>query len=235
VGVYKPSWSRFWWGSYQLQGQRKFESLGVVWLGKASDRRLAEDALRDKRREFEAEIDAGVVVNKRLSLAVMVEEYMRLHSVPNKRSAKNDETIFKRLKAYFGADLPIMKITPNSLELYRTARLAEKISPARVNREMATLKNMFSKAVLWGRVRENPVKRISMYREENKRERFLVAEEKAALLNKSPDWMRPIIVTALNTGMRQGEILSLKWADVNLAQAVLLVATPKVASRAILS
>lgn len=222
MGIYKPKTSRHWWAHFQYHGQRQFVDLGITYLGKMSDRKLAEEAYHRKRSEFIQGVETGVDVNPKLTLKAVADEFLTLHSRPNKRSTKDDETILKRFQTYFGDQFPVKKITPHALEKYKTERQA-KVSPARVNRELAILKSMFSKAVKWGRVSDNPVKRVEMFREENKRERFLAPAEKENLLNKSPDWMRPILFMALNTGMRQGELLSLKWADVNLDQKVLLV------------
>ena len=226
MGIYKPKTSRHWWAHFQYQGQRQFLDLGITFLGKASDRKLAEEAYHKKRSEFIQSVETGIDVNIRWTLGAVVEEYLRLHATPNKRSVKNDETILNRIMAYFGKDTLAKRVTPNSLEKYRSDRMVE-VSQARINRELATLKSVFSKAVLWGRLVDNPVKRIKMFREDSGRERFLTAQEKDALLKAAPEWMRPILILALNTGMRQGEILDLKWADVNLDQNVLLVAHSK--------
>jgi integrase len=55
-----------------------------------------------------------------------------------------------------------------------------------------------------------------MLEELNQVERILSAEEQSRLLDSSIGYLRPIITTALNTGMRRGEILTLKWSDVDL-------------------
>ena len=49
--------------------------------------------------------------------------------------------------------------------------------PASVNRELALLKHMFTKAIEWGRVKENPAKKVKLLKGEVKRVRFLMPEE----------------------------------------------------------
>jgi integrase len=52
------------------------------------------------------------------------------------------------------------------------------------------------------------------YKENNARLRFLTREESEKLLYYCKDYLKPIVITALHTGMRKGEILSLKWSQV---------------------
>ena len=52
----------------------------------------------------------------------------------------------------------------------------------------------------------------------NQIERWLSSEEEKKLLASSPEWLRQIVQFALNTGLRQGEILGLKWPQVHLSR-----------------
>lgn len=191
-----------------------------------SDRQLAEQVYYKKREEFMRGVEAGVVSDPRLPLKTIMKEYIDLHARPQKRSYRDDELILARVAKFFGEDTPIRQINPHALELYRTERL-KTVSPSRVNREMAVVRSMFSKAILWGRMTINPAKQIKAMREDNRKERFLSLEEKSALLSNASDELRPILVMALNTGMRQGEMLALKWADVNLDQNLIFIAHSK--------
>jgi integrase len=62
---------------------------------------------------------------------------------------------------------------------------------------------------------ENPAKSVKALKEENRRERCLTLEEIRRLLGACADHLRPIVVTALNTGMRCGEIRGLRWEHVH--------------------
>ena len=68
-------------------------------------------------------------------------------------------------------------MTPWLIEKYKSKRVKEEAAKSTVNREVALLKTVFSKAVLWGKTRENPVKKIKQYRENNRRERYLTEDE----------------------------------------------------------
>lgn len=225
MGIYHPKTSKHWWGHFQYQGQRQFVNLGIAFRGLASDKSLAESTYYKRRDEFIKAVDSGQEIHRKLTFKAIVQEFMELWAKPNKKSWKNDEQILKRFLAYFGEDIHPKRITPHGLERYKAERTKE-VSGPRCNRELATLKVVFSKAVLWGRVQDNPVKRIQMFPENQNRERFLSSKEKDALLSKS-GWMKSILQAALKTGMRQGEILALKWADVNLDQNELQILNSK--------
>jgi integrase len=79
---------------------------------------------------------------------------------------------------------------------------------------------------------ENPVKRIKRTSEDGGRERWLRAEEREALLASvqhpdAPDWLYPLIVMALGTGARRGELFGLAWADVELDRGVAYLSRTK--------
>jgi len=71
------------------------------------------------------------------------------------------------------------------------------------------------------------VKQVKLFRDNNKRLRFLSEEETTALLDACSVFLRPIVITALNTGMRLGEILSLTWDCVDLNLGIITVVNAK--------
>ncbi len=136
-------------------------------------------------------------------------------------SWKGDESNLEKLKEHFG-DVSLANIQPQAVELYKAKRL-KFVKEATINRELALLKVIFSKAVRWGYTARNPVKEISLFKEEKTPIRILTPEERRKLLEASPDYLKPIVTMALKTGMRQGEILNLQWKDVDLAHDLINV------------
>jgi integrase len=142
---------------------------------------------------------------------------------------------FSRLKYYLVGEYRVAfgtrrlsEITYLDLETYRNRRRATPTragkprTDATVNREMTTLRHMLNKAVEWGMLEHNPFNKGSrlMLKENNHRLRFLSELEIEALLKACDDLkthtphLRPIVETALLTGMRREELLSLKWEQI---------------------
>ncbi|MCD6256493.1 tyrosine-type recombinase/integrase [Candidatus Aerophobetes bacterium] len=74
-----------------------------------------------------------------------------------------------------------------------------------------------------GEVHENPTDKAKFFKENNHRLRYLTKEEIKALYNAAAEHLKPIIVIALNTGMRKGEILNLKWEDIDFRQKIIYI------------
>jgi integrase len=94
-------------------------------------------------------------------------------------------------------------------------------APATVSRYLSALSHAFTIAVNeWGWLEHNPVSKVKKPTEPRGRVRFLDEAERRELLaacKQSPNKdLYPIVVLALATGMRQGEIMTLKWKDIDL-------------------
>jgi integrase len=79
---------------------------------------------------------------------------------------------------------------------------------------VAALNNLLNTAVEWKRIKTNPIKAVKKLKEPPGRLRYLTLQEINKLMvccPPPPHPLRPIVVVALTTGMRKGEILSLKW------------------------
>ncbi|PIV52714.1 MAG: hypothetical protein COS17_07820 [Elusimicrobia bacterium CG02_land_8_20_14_3_00_37_13] len=96
-----------------------------------------------------------------------------------------------------------------------------------VNRELALLKHIYTKAIEWGKVTENPVKKVKLFKEDNQRVRYLEKGEIKMLLDTCKDYMKPIVITALYTGMRLSEILNLTWDDIDFTRGIITVRITK--------
>ena len=128
------------------------------------------------------------------------------------------------LFGYFG-ERRLNEITSLMIEEYKTFRL-QTVKGASVNREISVIKHCFSQAVKWNLTDSNPTKGIGMLRE-TPRTRYLSCEEEERLLSACPQWIGEIILFALHSGMRMGEILSLLWSDIDLVQKSVFVRMSK--------
>lgn len=106
-----------------------------------------------------------------------------------------------------------------------------KFAPATVNRNLNSLSIVFVAAKEWGWVTRNPIRDAKKYREPKGRVRFLLDDERTALLKacKESDYqpLYLIAVLALSTGMRKEELLSLKWEQVDLTAGALALTKTK--------
>ncbi len=97
------------------------------------------------------------------------------------------------------------------------------MTPASVNRELACLKHIFTKAQEWNKIDFNPAKRVKLYKEDNNRVRCLSDEEIGLLIENCPEFLKPMVITSIHTGMRKGELLNLKWSDIDFSHGLITV------------
>lgn len=160
-------------------------------------------------------------------------DFVNLYARPNKKSWRQDELTLEGLKPYFRNET-LRSITTEKIQRFVAERRVEKsrnnghtISPSTVNRALALLKTLFGKAVEWGRIETNPATRVKKLREPEGRERFLTHEEAGRLLAAANPEFRKILLVALGTGMRRGEILALEWTDLDLVRGIINVVMTK--------
>ena len=85
---------------------------------------------------------------------------------------------------------------------------------------------MFTKAVEWGMVEEELrkcIRKVKLLPENNRRLRYLLPEECQRLIDSCDEHLKPIVITALNTGLRKGEIFNLKWENIDTETGFILL------------
>jgi integrase len=163
----------------------------------------------------------------------LLERYLRDHSAPNKAAMthRRDRSLAAHLLRAFG-EVPLDQLRPARLAEYKASRRAQGAAPQTLNAELILLGHAYKLAVReWEWVTDNPVLRIAKEKVRNGIERWLTPEEEQRLLAASPPWLQEIIVFALHTGMRRGEILTLQWSHVDLARRTLTILEQKNGAR----
>ena len=151
------------------------------------------------------------------------------------KSSLRDECSLKHLSKTFDGKL-LSEINPLLIEKYKKTRKEEGAEPATINRELGCLRHMFNMAITWGKAQNYSFgfgkNKVKFLKEPKGKDRILSEEEEMKLLggrqthNKSQH-LEPIIITALNTGMRKGETLNLKWSNVDFKNGVITVEKTK--------
>jgi integrase len=119
----------------------------------------------------------------------------------------------KRLLAVFGRTR-LDEITKVKVRTYMSQRKREGVGDATVNREVACIKGVLTKALEWEYITKHPLSGLKLLPEPPPKDRYLTKEEANGLIRVSSSYLRNIIILALGTGMRKGEIFNLTWDDV---------------------
>ncbi len=218
MGIYQKK--KDWYIDYYVKGHRKRKKIGP-------SKKLAELVLKDVHIKNAREEYLGILEEKKILFDEYAGKYLDYCKV-NKASStyeRHEKCCVKRLSQAFTGKY-LYSITPVMIEKYKADRL-QNVTPATVNRELACLKYMYTKVIEWGSVKKNPTKTVKLLKEPPGRLRYLKPDEVDALLKVCANHLRPIVITALNTGMRKAEILNLKWNELDLGNRKITVANSK--------
>lgn len=170
--------------------------------------------------------------SKRHTLADLIDRYCR-EILPAKKSAKDQAQQLTWWKSEIGS-YALADVTPSLLAECRD-KLGREItvrnkprSPASVVRYLSALSHAYTIAVKeWGWLEDSPMRKVTKPKESRGRVRFLSDDERIRLLKickeSSNPYLYVVVVLALSTGMRQGEIMGLTWdaVDLNQGRAIL--------------
>lgn len=149
----------------------------------------------------------------------MMDRY-KTEYLPLKSHPKKYESLISSLTSFFES-YRVSEITPSLISQYKAQRRHVKVA---LNRELSLLKSAFNIALReWQWVKENPVGRVKLEKENPGRVRYLSNEEFDKLLNECPDWLKPIVMVAGHTGLRKENILSLTWPQVDLFRRLITI------------
>jgi integrase len=201
-----------WWIDYHFCGRRIRKPI-------SRNKREAEKALIEVLSDM-VQRQYSPPEGEKILFIDYAKKYLKEYSIPSKKSFKNDISRLKNLMPFFGG-LYLDEITSDHFKYFKSRRLKQKaknrdylVSPTTVNREAALLNSMLNKAVEWGMIPYNQLKIEKSV--EIPKERILTREEMRLLVDNANSPLKEIITLALNTGMKKGEILNLKWNQVNL-------------------
>ena len=215
--------SKHWLARVRTKG---FLEQSRTFLTKADAERWA--------KEIEVAQQRGLFFDRSVSERTLINDLIakyRAEVLPTK-NGRGFEYALRRLSEFFGV-YAVANVTSAQIADYRNMRL-KTVSNATVRKEMSLLSRMLDLgAKEWGVIiPANPCKMVAMPAEAKGRDRRLMGDEEKRLLEacrasgSSPE-LEAIVITALETAARLGELLSLTWADVNFEHCTAYLAETK--------
>jgi integrase len=193
-------------------------------------------------REVERAMDVGSFASASKAndktLYDLIERYVD-EVTPTKKGAKREAEGLRFILRHKIAQHSVNKLTPEAIARYRDERLRT-VAAGTIIRELSILSSVISHARReWGVTVDNPCAMVRKPPAPQGRARVLDAEEESRLLHelrpigRRSRWMQPIVLLALQTAMRRGELLSLRWTDVDLERRTATLHTTKNGERRI--
>lgn len=201
--------SRIWWIKYYRNGTTFRES---------SQSRKVRDA-KQLLRKREGEIGAGTFIapeTQRVRFEELAQDFLSDYRANNRKSLIWAKRRIKNHLTPFFRGLRVVDITTDRVRAYIVKRQQQAASNGSINRELAALKRMFNLAGEMTPPKVPRVPYIPMLKESNVRKGFFEHSEYLALRRELPDYLKSVLTFGYYTGAREGEILSLKWQQVDL-------------------
>ncbi|CAB5162503.1 XerC Integrase [uncultured Caudovirales phage] len=212
MSLFKHPQSGNWWLDFTPPGGKRIKrSTGTT------DRKAAQEFHDKLKAESWRVVKLGEQVERLFDDAAL--EFLKASEGQSDYNTKVRHVTYWR--QFFGGK-PLRSLTSEAIRAalpthtaFTDKRVQRKLSAATVNRHIATITRIMTIAHESGWIAAKP--KINLREEGGIRFRYIdQAQARALLAAIQKDWLRNLVTFALSTGMRQGEILSLKWTSVNL-------------------
>ena len=206
-----------WIYNFYRNGERYTEVLGPI-----SKTRAKEIYNKAKVAAAEGRYDS-LVKKEDHTFDEIAKEYLEYYRLKHRQASyERHEYAYRAVRKFYGGKR-LSRINPHSLFRYISKRKDDGVSEVTINRELAFLRNMFTVAIGWGKASENPVKKITLFQEDNSRTRYLTEEEEERLLAQCKPHLYRVVLTGIHTGLRKSELLSLTWNNINFDHRLVTV------------
>lgn len=206
-----------WWIDYRVDGRRVREKIGPTWS-------LAKEVLhkrltgRSERKFFPERAATSTTFQK------IADKYVDLHGKYLK--SHSWKWMLPRIITVFGKR-KINEIKTGEIQQFYN-EIASRTSAANATRHLVIICAIFNKALAWGDFySRNPCSGVKKGRQAANRLRYLTLGEIRILLKYAPTRLYPVLVCALLTGMRRGEILNLRWEHIDLDSHIIYILQSK--------
>lgn len=208
-------------------GKTRYQAIIRLQEGTDSKAFSNKTAAKKWANRVENEIRQGTYIKQQESskhtVSDLIDRYMADHKFLEKKDRRNQERHLEFWKERIG-DKRLSDVSRALIIEVRDEIAAVETNrgglraPATVNRFVAVIRQVFSKGIEWEWCESNPCKGITSMTEPKGRDRYLSDTEREALLTASQGLdptLHCIVVIALSTGARRGEILGLEWSDIH--------------------
>lgn len=220
-GVYqRQDRAGFWISWTDAQGRRRYRKTDAQNITQAKQIRAAELLRVEQARVLGFSPPGDETFAE---VAARYLQYQKARLTP-KAFEREESILSKHLIPFFNC--PLAGIRRQDAQRYITQR-SGKASPYSIQKELNVLKHLLRLAVEWELIPFNTAQGVKSPRIPAGRVRYLQPKELQMLVAACPNWLRPVVALAVLTGMRRGEILSLRWLDVDLSQGRLFLPQTK--------
>jgi len=205
-----------WYIDFHYKGRRVRESLNT------SSKRVAELALSDTDVRIAKET-LGLSSHRKIAFEDFAERFLQWYETQNsQRTFQDYRNLFNATIVPYFKGRQMHEISAEAVEQYKSSRI-ERISPATINKELTALRHVFNKAIQWGYLLASPMADVERMKVSQKKVRFLTVEEIDIVLAAASPFIRPILLTAIHTGLRRSELFRMEWSDVDFERGVITV------------
>jgi integrase len=199
---------------YDAAGRRRWETIGPN-LHEA--RQVLAERMWE-RRNAKFRLDRQPITMKEF-VAKWDDDYVTVQVRLGRMKESSAESCRSRLRLHvvpFFGPMRLDVVTLPHVREFMKALLAKELSPKTVLNVMVVLKVMLKHAVQWGYLDANPAQYAERPRGEKQEMQILTPPEIRRLLDAADESVRTLILCAVLTGMRRGELLGLRLEDVDL-------------------
>jgi integrase len=210
---------RLWWAYFYIEGVRHQQSTGT------GNRRQAEQIAQKLREEANANQFAVHPIDPTLTFGALAARF-----IANAGPSAYHLDRLKFLLPYF-TDTPVARLTKADTREYRATRHARNtrtsLKDATINRDLSVFRHILNWGVDEGLLTTNPLGRLRLVPERPTARTIVTVAEEERLLAAAPSHLAALVVMAVDTGMRRGELFHQRWEHVDFTRRVLQVSHSK--------
>lgn len=225
MGIYHRDDSPLWWMVIERPGQKALRrSTGIPW--DAGDEQLRRAAQRVYALAKARETLGTTEVKKPIIDFDSHAAWYLTNVVPHHRGASKEASMVKRLRGDFSHIDDLRQIDASAAIEWMTRRKKDVVAST-VNRELDVLKSILARAVP-KYLERPPLGAVRRFRVEESEPRVLTLEDERKLLDVCSPAESALIIMAIDTLLRLSSVVNLQWAQVRLAQGVIVPLNAKV-------